>query len=98
MDSGAEGEAALWGCILPKYLDLQQNIPVRISGCWPSHALLSVARTCLQTPLVPEAEVWDGQAGGASQEWDWQRSLVPSIGQLHARGGLFTDFLNFFFL
>lgn len=71
----------LRGCILPEHLDLQQNAPVRISGCCPSHALLNVARTCLQTPLVPEAEVWDGQAGGASQEWGWQRSLVPGVSQ-----------------
>lgn len=78
MDSIAEGKAASWGYIHPKHLDLQQNSPVRINGHCPSLALLDVARTCLQTPLVPE--LWDGQAAvGAG------RSLLflvfPNVGQ-----------------
>lgn len=66
MGSGAEGKAASWGCIFPKHLDLQQSSPVRISGRCPSPALLHVARTCLQTPLVPEAEGWRSQPGAGA--------------------------------
>lgn len=75
-DSRAEG----WGCILPRHLDLQQNSPVRRSGPCLSYALLNVARTCLQTPLVPEAELWDGQAGvGAGRGLFFL--MFPNMGQ-----------------
>lgn len=51
-----------------------------MSGHCPSLALLNVIRTCLQPPLGPQAEVWDGQAGAGAAEVSLLL-MFPSTGQ-----------------